>query len=77
MGDEQDGGAPLPSFFSQQQQHLTLYGHVEGGGRLVGNQQLRFAGERQRDHYPLAHASRQFEGIAFQYLFRAGDVHVA
>jgi len=56
VGDQQDGSAFLPGLFAQQQQHLALYGHVQRGGGFVGNQQLRFAGERQGNHYPLAHA---------------------
>ena len=34
-------------------------GHVERRGRLVGDQQVRLAGQRDRDHDPLPHAARQ------------------
>ena len=34
---------------------LGLDGHVEGGGRLVGDQQFGEAGQRHRDHDPLGH----------------------
>ena len=52
--------SPMPfSRRSRQQQieDLRLDGHVERGGRLVGDQQLRPAGERHRDHHALAHAA--------------------
>ncbi len=46
---------------------------VEPGGRLVGDQQRRLAGERQRDHHPLAHPARQFERIGGGAPLRVGD----
>src|SRR5205085_7262891 len=36
---------------------LRLNCDVESSGWLVGNQQLRFAGKRHRDHYTLPHAT--------------------
>ncbi|GAO93124.1 hypothetical protein PSA5_10425 [Pseudomonas syringae pv. actinidiae] len=57
MSNQQNGDASLPSFFSQQQQHLTLHGYVQCSGGLVCNQQFWFTGESQRDHYALTHAS--------------------
>ena len=42
---------------------LRLHGDVERGGRLVGDQQLRRAGERHGDHRPLALAARELERI--------------
>ena len=38
-------------------QDLGLDRDVEGGGRLVGDEQLRVAGERHGDHHPLPHAA--------------------
>ena len=38
---------------------LRLDRHVERGRRLVGDQHVRVAGERHRDHRPLAHAARE------------------
>ena len=43
----------------QQPEDLRLHGHVERGRRLVGDQQLRPAGERERHRDPLRHAARQ------------------
>nr|GEY81223.1 oligopeptide abc transporter, putative [Tanacetum cinerariifolium] len=77
MGDQQDRRTACPRFLAKQQQDLSLHGHVERRGGFVGNQQLRIAGERQGDHYPLAHAAGQLEGIAVHHLLGVGDVHVA
>ncbi|MNC74087.1 hypothetical protein D3C75_1253810 [compost metagenome] len=46
-------------FFVQatdQIQNLRLYGYIQRRCRFIGNQQLRTAGYRHRDHYPLAHS---------------------
>ena len=46
-----------------QLQDLGLDRDVEGGRRLVGDEQLRVAGQGHRDHDPLAHAARQLVGV--------------
>ena len=56
--------------------HRLLRGDVEAGGRLVGDQQLRAAGERQRDHHALTHAAGEFERIGVIALARAHDAHL-
>ena len=61
----------------QQLENLCLDGHVQGGGRFVGNQQLRRTGERHGDHDALALATGQHvrEGIkALVRLDYAGSV---
>ena len=50
----------------QQVQDLRLDGDVERGGRLVGDQQLRIAGDRHGDHDALAHAAGQLMREAVQ-----------
>ena len=56
---------PSRSRRSQQQlQDLVLDGDVERGGRLVGEQQLGRAGERDGDHHALAHAAGKLVRIA-------------
>ena len=50
--DHRDAGPPLE--VAQQGEDLRLHRDVERGGRLVGDQQLRPAGERHGDHHPLA-----------------------
>ena len=58
VGDQQhDEPEPLLEV-GDQVEDLRLDGDVERGGRLVGDQQLRFAGERHRDQHALAHAAR-------------------
>ena len=42
----------------EQVEDAGLDGDVERGRRLVGDQQLRVAGERDRDHHALAHPAR-------------------
>ena len=54
----------------QQAEDLGLHGDVEGGGRLVGDQQLRLAGQRQRDADPLRHAAGQLVRVALQHPLR-------
>ena len=43
----------------QQRDDLGLDRHVERGGRLVGDDQLGLGRQRQRNHHPLAHATRE------------------
>ena len=54
-------------------QDLRLGGDVEGGGRLVGDQDARLAGERHRDHHPLAQAARELERVAVDAPLRLRD----
>src|SRR3712207_7652243 len=39
--------------------YTTLFRSIQGGGRLVGDQQRRMAGQGLRNHDALAHAARQ------------------
>ena len=52
---------------------LRLYRHVERGGRLIGDDQLRFGANGQRDHDALAHATGEFVRIGIDALVRCGD----
>ena len=55
---DQDHREPvLPPQAVEQAQDPRLDGHVERRGRFVGDQQLRPAGERDRDRDPLPHAA--------------------
>ena len=47
---------PQPQVVDQLED-LLLDGDVQGGRRLVGDQQLRLAGQRHRDHHPLPHTA--------------------
>ena len=54
-------------------ENLRLDGDVERGGRLVGDQHLRIAGERHGDHGALAHAAGQLMRIFLGALLRFRD----
>ena len=56
-----------------QVEDLRLDGDVERGGRLVGDQHFRIAGERHGDHGALAHAAGQLVRIFLGALLRLGD----
>ena len=74
VGDQDGRHAPALGQFDDQVHHGLLRGDVEAGGRLVGDQKLRIAGQRQRDHHALAHAARQFERIGMIALAGTGDL---
>ena len=50
----------------EQVEDLGLDRHVERGRRLVGDQQLRVAGERDGDHHALAHAAGELVRIVVE-----------
>ncbi|MFJ8113804.1 hypothetical protein [Streptomyces sp. NPDC096132] len=53
VGDEDDGHAEPVAQGPQQVEDLGLDGDVERGGRFVGDQQIGFAREGQRDAHAL------------------------
>ncbi len=57
----------------QQIEDLRLDRHVERGRRLVGDQELRLAGERHRDHRALAHATGELVRVVPEPGVRARD----
>ena len=57
----------------EQVEDLRLDRHVERGRRLVGDQQLRVAGERHRDHHALAHAARELVRVVVDAPLRRRD----
>ena len=54
---------------------LGLDGDVERGGRLVGDEQRRLAGERHGDHHALAHAAGEPMRIFVQARSRRRNAH--
>ena len=58
----------------QQLQHLRLDRDVERRRRLVGDQQLRRAGDGHRDHDPLRHAARKLVRIGVEPRGGIGDL---
>ena len=75
VGDEEHGQALLFAQLVEELDDLGLDRHVEGGGRLVGDEQARLAAQRHGDHDPLAHAARELVGVGAEPLGGVGDVH--
>ncbi|KFB70108.1 MAG: hypothetical protein CAPSK01_000121 [Candidatus Accumulibacter vicinus] len=73
VGDQQHTHRPFGLHTSQQFEDLRLDGDVERRRRLVGNQQTRLAGQRNRDHHPLFHAARELEGIFTEAALGVGN----
>ena len=61
----------------EQLEDLGLDGHVERGGRLVGDQDVGVAGERHGDHHPLALAAGELVRVAVDAALRLGDADEA
>src|SRR5258706_2332570 len=77
VGDEQPRHAQALLQRGDQLQDLLLDGHVERGRRLVGDQQLRLACDRYRDHHALLLATRQLERIGVDLSLRVGNADFA
>ena len=73
VGDQHDGRADAVLEVAHQVEDLRLDGDVERGGRLVGDQQLRVAGERDGDHHALAHAARELVRVFAHAPLRLGN----
>jgi hypothetical protein len=74
MGDEEEGCARLALQLADETEDLALDGDVERGGRLVGDDEARAAGEGHGDQHALAHAAGQLEGILGEDAVRLPDV---
>lgn len=70
VADEQHRHAVLLLQAGQELQDLLLDGDVQRGGRLVGDQQLRLAGDGHRDHHPLLLAAGQLVRVAAHLALR-------
>ena len=68
MGNQQKPHAHLRLQLAQQRQNPGLNGHVQGRGRLIGDQQPRFVGQGHRNHHALPLATGQLMGIGVQAL---------
>ena len=60
---------------AEQVEDLGLHGDVERGRRLVGDEQRRLGGERQRDHRALAEAAAQLMRILARAPRGIGHAH--
>ena len=56
-------------------EHLGLDGHVQRGGRLVGDQQLGVERHGHGDHRPLAHAAGELVRVVVDPAVRLRDAH--
>ena len=54
VADDHQPDAQLADQLGEQVEDLRLHHHVERGGRLVGDDQPRLAGQRHRDHHALS-----------------------
>ena len=61
---------------AQQAQHLGLGRHVDGGGRLVGDEQSGVAGERHGDDGALAQTAAELPRVCVQALLGHRDADV-
>ena len=71
---------PMPAGRALLAEHgddLGLRGDVEGGGRLVADEQSRRARERAGDHHALQHAARQFVRVLAQVVLGPRQPHGA
>ena len=71
VGDQQRGHAQPVLEVVEQGQDLGLDRDVERGGRLVGDQHPRLAGQRDRDHHPLAQPAGELVRVILQPLARS------
>ncbi len=62
VGDEDQRHAALALQVQQQVDDLGLDGDIQRGGRFVGDQQARIAGDRHGDHHSLVHAAGELMG---------------
>ena len=77
VGDEHERHVALGLEALQQVEDLGLDCHIERGGRLVGDQQVRLVGERHGDHHPLALAAGKLVRIAVEPLFGVPQADLA
>ena len=73
VGDEDHRHVALALLGGEQVEDLGLHGDVEGGGGLVGEEQLRAAGQGDGDRDPLAHAAGELVGVLVEPALGLGD----
>ena len=73
VGDQEEAHAGFRLQLFQQGQDLRLDGDVEGGGRLVGDQNVGLEGQRHGDHQTLTLTSRELVRVFFEAGRRLGD----
>ena len=73
VGDQDHRHVAAALLARQQIEDLRLDRHVERGGRLVRDQELWFAGQRDRDRHALPHAAGKLMRILRQPLLGRGN----
>ena len=73
VGDQDDGSAMLLVDTAHQIQDLGLDGDIQGGGRLVGQQEGRAAHQADGDQGTLLHATRKLVWVGGIAVHRGGD----
>ena len=76
MGDQDDGQVVLDPHLLEQGEDLRLDGDVEGGGRLVAQEDLGAARQGDGDDHALAHPARELVGVLAGAPLGVGDAHV-
>ncbi len=71
--DQQDRHPPFRLDLPQQIEDPRLNRHVDGGGRLVGDEERGVAREGHRDHHPLLHAAGQFVRVLIEAALGIAD----
>ncbi len=72
VADQQQSEAAGGFLGCQQLQDLRLDGHVQGGRRLIGDQQRGVVGQCHRDHHPLPLSAGQLMRIGIEPVGRIG-----
>ena len=75
VGDEDDAHLVLVAQLVDEVEDLHLRRHVQGRGRLVGDEDARLAHQRHGDHDALAHAARQLVRVGVDDRLGAGHPH--
>ena len=75
MRDQQHAHAALDLQTAQEVENLRLNRHIQRRRRFIGNQQARIGRERNGNHHPLFHATRELEGVLVQPTRRIGNAH--
>ena len=77
MRDQDHPHPPLLDDPSQQLHDPRLRRHVEGGRRLVGDEDVGVRADRHRDHHALSHPARELVRMVVDAALGLGQAHVA
>ena len=75
VGDEDGGSRQVATQFPEEVENLLLHRDVEGGSRLVCNDEFGVAKERNRYHNALTHTTRKFVGVFFVNALGVGNAY--